>query len=123
MIIIVDLNRTVVGQFQNFNKLFECFITLENLKFAPKDPGFKQMDSNFTVFSSKKIATLYANTQQPLTSLIEAYEENLPLIEICTGDYRFPLHVALTPNVDIDYWQKKWYMDWCTCRNLLVREL
>ncbi|MGV8948208.1 MAG: hypothetical protein ACOH2E_02410 [Candidatus Paracaedibacter sp.] len=103
MSIILDLNRTVVDQFQNFNKLFEYLITFENLKSASKDPDFKQMDWSFTGFSSK--------------------EENLPLMEICTGDYRFPLHGALTPNVDMGYWQKKWCMDWCICRNLLVREL
>lgn len=30
MIVILDLNRTVVDQFDNFNDLFECITTIEN---------------------------------------------------------------------------------------------
>jgi hypothetical protein len=121
MIIIQQLNRAVVDEFEDFNELFECIITLENSKSASKDPDFRQMDWNFTVFSPKEVVALYAQTQKPSAGLIEAYEENLSLIEICIGDYRYPVHIPLTPNVDMDYCKEKWCVDWCTYHNFLVR--
>lgn len=121
MIILQQLNRAVVDQFENFDELFECIITLENSKFASKDPDFRQMEWNFTVFPPAGVAALYAHTQNPSAGLREAYEENLSLIEICTGDYRNPLHIPLTPNVDRDYWKEKWCVDWCTAHDFLVR--
>jgi len=59
--------------------------------------------------------------EEDSAGLIEAYEENLSLIEICTRDYRNPLHITLTPNVGMDYWKEKWCLDWCAAHDFLVR--
>jgi hypothetical protein len=53
----------------------------------------------------------------------EAFEERLSLIAICTGDYKHPLYVVMTANVNVDYMKKKWCVDYCTCHDLVVREV
>jgi hypothetical protein len=68
------------------------------------------------------VAALYAHTKNPCAEMQEAFEYNLPLIEICTGDYKNPLYIVLTPNIDMDYLKRKWCIDWCTFHHLLVRE-
>jgi hypothetical protein len=62
------------------------------------------------------------NSKDAPTAVHEAFDENLPLIEICTGDYHNPMYIVVTPNVDIYYLKKRWCVDYCTFHHLLVRE-
>jgi hypothetical protein len=123
MIIIHPLDGTPAEHFEDYNELFECILVNENLKRAAKHPDFKNMDWSFTVFPPIQAAALYALSQDPCPAITEAFEDNLPLIEIYTGDYQKPLYIVDTPNVDMDYLKKKWCVDWCTFHNLVVREV
>jgi hypothetical protein len=107
MIIILPLNGAPVEHFEDYNELFECITASENLKLAAKHSGFAQMDWSFTVYPPEEVVALYVDAQNPCAAMQEALEENLPLIEICTGDYKNPLYIVLTPNVDMDFLKKK----------------
>ena len=122
MIEIITLDRTPAGQFDDFNDLFDCITTIENLKLVAKHPNARQMNWSFAIHPPKRAAVLYTHGDNSSEAIEEAYEEQLPLIEICTGDYKKPLYIVLTPNVDMDYLKKKWCLDWCTFHHLVVRE-
>lgn len=123
MIIILPLNGAPAEHFANYDELFECITTIENLKLVAKRPVFVHMNWSFTVYPPKRVAALYAHSKDPSEALREAFEENLPLIEICTGDYKQPLCITLTPNVDMDYLKRKWCIDYCTFHHLVVRKV
>ncbi|MGV8948382.1 MAG: hypothetical protein ACOH2E_03315 [Candidatus Paracaedibacter sp.] len=122
MIIIQPLNGEPAEHFETFDQLFEFIMTIEALKLVAKNSHSKPMNWNFTVYSADQVFPLLAGYKKPPGALEEAYEENLSLIEICTGDYKKPLYVVLTPNVDMDYLKKKWCVDYCTYHDLVVRE-
>ena len=122
MIAILPLNGMPAEQFENYNELFDCLSTIENLKLLAKHPNFRQMNWSFTIYSPKRVAALHTNSKDSSVALREAFKENLPLIEICTGDYKNPLYIVVTPNVDMEYLKKKWCIDYCTFHHLLVRE-
>ena len=122
MIIIQPLDGTPAEHFETFDQLFECIITTEALKVATKTSNAKPMNWNFTVYPANQVGTLLSGHKKPPEAVGQAYEENLSLIEISTGDYKHPLYIVLTANVDMDYVKKKWCVDYCTWHNLLVRE-
>jgi hypothetical protein len=39
---------------------------------------------------------LYAHNKDLFTPIKEAFDQNLPLIEICVGDYANPQYIAVT---------------------------
>jgi hypothetical protein len=101
MIVIQPLDGTPSEHFENFDELFDCIITTEALKVAAKTSNVKPMNWSFTVYPANQVTTLLAVHKKPPEIMTEAFEENLPLIEICTGDCKNPLYIPLTPNVDI----------------------
>ena len=123
MIIIQPLDGTPSEYFENFDQLFECILTTESLKVAAKTSNAKLLNWSFTVYAAKEVAGLFTHSKKPPKVLEEAFEERLPLIEICTGDYKHPLYIVLTPNVDMGYLRKKWCVDYCTYHDLLLREV
>lgn len=123
MIIIVPLDGKPIEYFENYDGLFECLTTIENLKLLAKRPNVRHMNWSFTVHPPLRAAALYAHSQDPCAAMEEAFGEGVPLIEICIGDYKKPLYIALTPNIDLDYLKKEWCVDYCTYHHLLVKEL
>ncbi len=119
MIVILPLDGTPAEHFESYDALLECIMEIENEKHIDDTP----MDWRFTIYPPTEVAALYALSQEPCAAIEEAFEEDLPLIEICTGDYKKPLYIALTPNVDMDYLKKKWCTDYGTYHNLVVKEL
>lgn len=123
MIIIVPLNGKPAEQFENYDELFDYLMEIENLKLVARCPNFKHMNWSFTIYSPKHVSALYTYNKAPCIAIKEAFEESLPLIEVCTGDYKNPFYIAVTPNVNMDFLKKKWCIDYCTYHHLLVREL
>lgn len=121
MIIIQPLDGTPAEHFESFDQLFEDIITTEALKLAAKTSSFKLLNWSFTVHAAKEVVGLFTHSKNPSQAMREAFEEGLPLIEIFTGDYKHPLYIVLTPNVDMDYLKKKWCVDYCTYHDLVVR--
>lgn len=122
MIQILPLDGTPPQYFDSFNEFFEWITTIENSKLVDDHRDCAHMNWSFTVYPPKRVASLYAHTKDHCEAMEEAFEDNLSLIEICAGDYKKPLYIVLTPNVDMDYLKKKWCIDWCTFHHFLVRE-
>lgn len=122
MIQILPLDGTPPEYFESFDEFFKDVITTENSKLVDDQPDLSQMNWSFTIYPPKRVAALYAHTKDPCEPMQEALEDHLPLIEICAGDYKKPLYIVLTPNVDMGYLKKKWCIDYCTFHHLLVRE-
>jgi hypothetical protein len=101
MIIIQPLNGEPAEHFETFDQLFECIMTIEALKLAAKNSHSKPLNWNFTVYSADQVFPLLAGYKKPPEALEEAYEENLSLIEICTGDYKKTL--IRCPNAECRY--------------------
>lgn len=97
MIQIVPLDGTPEKYFESFDEIFKDLTKTENSKLVGENPNFAQMNWSFTIYPPKGVATLYAHTKDPCEAMHEAFEDNLPLIEICAGDYKKPLYIVLTP--------------------------
>ena len=122
MIKIVPLDGTPPKYFESFDEFFKDVTTTENSKLLEDQPDLSQMNWSFTIYPPKRVAALHAHTKAPCAAMQEAFEDNLSLIEICTGDYKMPLYIFLTRNVDVHYLKKQGCLYYCTFRRLLVRE-
>ncbi|MBX9804820.1 MAG: hypothetical protein K2Y18_03585 [Alphaproteobacteria bacterium] len=123
MIQILPLDGTPPECFEDFDELFKSVTSIENSKLMATCPDFTYMNWSFIILSPKRVTALYGHIKEPSAEILEAFEDNLPLIEICAGDYQKPQYIVLTPNVDMDYLKRKWCIDYCTYHHLLVREL
>ena len=118
MITILPLDGTPAEHFKSYDALLECIMKIEHEKHFDDTP----MDWSFIVYLPEQVVPLYTLSQKPCEAIEEAFDENLPLIEICTGDYKKPLYMAMTPNIDMHYLKRKWCIDYCTYYNLVVKE-
>lgn len=123
MIKILSFNGTPAEYFEDYNELFECIITIENLKLVAKCPDLTHPNWSFIIYPPKRVSSLRTIAKNAPAAVHEAFDENLPLIEVCTGDCHLPLYIVATPNIDINYLKKNWCIDYCTFHHLLVREL
>ena len=122
MIQILSFSGAPAEYFEDYNELFDCITTIENLKLVGKCPDFTHINWSFTIYPPKRQGSLRTPSKDAPSAIHEAADENLPLIEICTGDYYNPLYIVATLNVDMDYLKKKWCVDYCTFHHLHVRE-
>ncbi len=99
MIIIQPLDGAPAEHFETFDQLFECILTTEALKVVAKTSNSKSMNWSFTVYPASQVTALLAVHKKPSEAVEEAYEQNLSLIKICTGDSKNPLYIPLTPNI------------------------
>jgi hypothetical protein len=106
----------------DYNELFNFICSLE----GPNKPG--DTDWSFIIHSPNKVASLYDNRKQgsfaPAMNpeIRQAYDEQLDLLEIRSGDHTNPRYVALTPSANMDGLKKKWCDDYCVFHNIDIRE-
>jgi hypothetical protein len=106
----------------DYNELFNFICGLEGPN-KPEDTSW-----SFTVHSFDKVASLYDNRKKgsfvPAMNpeIQKAYDEQLDLLEIRTGDHTNPQYVALTPSADKDGLKKKWCQVYCTFHNINICE-
>jgi hypothetical protein len=55
-------------------------------------------------------------------SLRKAYDEQLGLLELCSGDYANPRYIALTPDVDVQGLKKQWLQKYCKAHGLAIED-
>jgi len=108
--------------YDGYGDLLDCLMKQENLKLLAKKPDFRSMNWSFVIHTPKRVAMLHAHQQNPSNIIREAFENSLPLIEVCTGDHENPVQIVLTPNVNLEYLKKKWCLDYCRFHHLIVRE-
>lgn len=122
MIEIIGLFGQQVYQFEDYNQLFDYLVEMENRKLITHYTDFKQMNWSFTIYSPKQVASLYAYSKNPVDAIREAFEDGLPLIEICNGSYQHPTYMVNTPNIDLGYLKKKWCLDYSRSHDLKLRD-
>ncbi|MGV8948881.1 MAG: hypothetical protein ACOH2E_05910 [Candidatus Paracaedibacter sp.] len=121
--IIVSMDGESIGYFKDYNDLFENLIGIENTKFIAVNQNARDRDWTFTIHPPHRVVAFFAHLKDSCEAIKEAFEEDLPLIEICAGDYTKPLYVAQTPNVDREYLKKRWCLEYCVFHQLEVREV
>jgi len=123
MSIIVSTDGDLIGHFKDYNDLFENLIGTGNTSLTATNQNLKDKDWRFTIHPPQQIKVFFAHLKDSCEAIKEAFEESLPLIEICAGDYAKPVYIAQTPNVGIDYLKRRWCMDYCAFHHLAVREV
>lgn len=116
------VHEPTVELFEDYNDLFQHLVRLENLKMLASNPDFSTMDWSFTLYSPDRVALLLAHMKEYSLPVKEAYEQGLPLLEICTGNFSFPQYVVQTPMLNMDYLKKKWALDYCECHGITIME-
>ena len=103
---------------KDYNGLFDCICDFESSNGLGSEAGAW----NFTVHSPARVVALYrcATTIDP--ELQKAYDEQLSLLETCTGDYKNPQYIALAPSVDVYALKRKWCHDYCRVHGLALSE-
>lgn len=120
--LIVSKDGNLIGYFKDYNDLFEYLAGTENANLTAVNHNAKDRDWRFTIHPPQRVATIYAHLKDSCEAIKEAYEESLPLIEICSGHYSKPHYIAQTANVDMDYLKRKWCVDYCANHNFILRE-
>jgi hypothetical protein len=120
--IIVSKDGKLIGYFKDYNDLFEYLAGTGNLNLTAVNQNLIDRDWSFIVHSPQLVTAFFLHLKDSREAIKEAYEESLPLIEICSGDFTKPLYIAQTPNVDMDYLKKKWCREYCVVHHLLIRE-
>ena len=106
--------------FQNYNELFDHIVEVENLKMLQLEPDFKTMQWSFATYVPQHVAVLYAHLKDKDDAIREAFENQLPLIEICTGDFATPEYAVSTPNLNIEHLKEKWVLAYCEAHDMTV---
>jgi hypothetical protein len=106
--------------FQNYDELFDYIVETENEKMLELEPDFRAMQWSFTAYSPHHVQALYTHLKGQHPFIKEALESQLPLIEICIGDFTNPEYVVETENLKIRYLKKKWSLAYCTAHGITV---
>jgi hypothetical protein len=108
--------------FENYHDLFYHLVRLENLKMLAPNPDFSTMNWSFTLYSPDRVALLFEHMKDDFLPIQQAYEQGLPLLEICSGDFGLPEYIVKTPMLNMDYLKKRWVLDYCECHEMIVTE-
>jgi len=123
MILINPSTTDPIEYVKDYNELWENLTALENEKLLAEKPNFGQMNWSFTIHPPRRVAAFYRHIKDTCEAIQEAWEEELSLIVICTGDYRTSTYIALTGNTDLDYLKKKWCLDYCAWHEIELEEV
>jgi len=121
--IIVSVDGETISYFKDYNDLFENLTGIGNTKLIAVNQNARDRDWAFTIHPPQRITAFFAHLKDSCEAIKEAFEEDLPLIEICAGDYTKPVYITQTPNTDMDYLKKRWCVDYCAFHHLVVREI
>ena len=111
---------------ENYNKVFDFLAQMDSeIKDGKLFESYLQFEGtnwSFVIYPPDRVAALYefAITIDP--ELQKAYDEQLSLLETCTGDYKCPQYIALAPSVDVYELKKKWCHDYCRVHDLALSE-
>ena len=111
MIGVFNTNTQEIKMFETVEQFFNYITTIENEKMLPGHKDFGKTQWSFQIMSVHYVRELYTHTKEDkrTQALCEAYEQELPLLEICHGDFTNPARFPLTPDTDLEDLK----MDWC----------
>ena len=112
--------------FENYNKLFdfigEMDSEVQNGKTFESHVEFEGSSWSFVTYPPERVKQLYQFDPLAEPSLRQAYDEQLGLLELCSGDYENPRYIALTPDVDVQGLKKQWLQNYCAAHGLAIEE-
>ena len=103
-----------VGSFQSYNGLFKYIREREKETLIRTG----QTDWRFTIHGHERLSCLYWRAIKALDTLftekeMEAFNNELNLLEMCMGDYDNPTQIILTPDINVKEIRKNWCRDYC----------
>ncbi len=123
MIEVQSNERSRKEWFQSYDDLFNHITRQEYLSMAANpNPNFTTMNWRFTIYAGERVELYFAHLKDKSTSIKEACDQKLPLIEICTNDFTRPEYVVVTPKLDMLPLKKKWVLDYCKAHNMVITE-
>lgn len=124
MIHLFNGNTAEKRSFQNSDELFKFIRDMEHSKLCEDHPEFGSFSWSFRVFKRRNIVELYHNIkEEDLTSpILQAYEQELDLLEMCKGDLNKPLQIPVSLDVDVEHLQKIWCFEYCKAHGYEVKE-
>ena len=111
MIGLFNFHNRELKMFETRDQLFNYIMTLENEKLFEDHENFGATEWSFGIIALQHVRELYHKIKEEdmTEALREAYEQELPLLEISWGDFRNRISIPLLPDIDLK--TLKW--DWC----------
>jgi hypothetical protein len=124
MINLFNKNTAEKRSFQNRDEFFKFIRDTEHLKLFEGHPEFGSFSWNFRVFKRRSIFQLYHHLkEEDLTvPILQAYEQQLDLLEMCKGDLNKPLQIPVSSDVDVEHLRTIWCFEYCKAHGYEVKE-
>lgn len=124
MIQLFGPDRSIIGLFKDYDGLFNHINTTENSKLLESSSCFPGEIWSFVLFTNKRLSYIYYKTLERSFSKIgkEAFEQELDLIEISKGDYKNPLQIPVTSDVNVQELKKNWCQEYCDAHDYMIVE-
>lgn len=123
-------SKILVGSYKRFEDVCDYFMRLEHFKATERDsfyPGsFSEEKWEFSYYSYDHLCAIFGGIKRNarLTKAEqEAYENELDLIEVCTGKPQTLQQIVLFPDVDITELERDWCFDYAHAKNFVLFEL
>ena len=122
MIQVFGSNKEAIGQFNNYDELFKHINSIENSKLMECSSRSLGEIWSFALYTNKRLSYIYYKTLERSFSKVgkEAFEQELDLIEIYKGDFKSPIQIPVTPDVNVQKLKETWCQEYCDSHNHLL---
>lgn len=122
MIQVFGSNKEAIGQFNNYDELFKHINSIENSKLMECSSRSLGEIWSFALYTNKRLSYIYYKTLERSFSKVgkEAFEQELDLIEIYKGDFKSPVQIPVTPDVNVQKLKETWCQEYCDSHNYLL---
>lgn len=122
MIEVFNTSNEKLGEFKDYQQLFWSINKIERLKLLKGDYQYGQSNWCFLHRPYEKLAMVYHHMieKSPTEIEKEAYERKLEMIEIYQGNYKSPIQLLVTPEVNVDRLRKKWCRSYCKANGYVI---
>jgi hypothetical protein len=118
-------NKQRVKEFKNFDYLLEYINLLENSPLDDYNSYYEHQKWKFIYHPYRKLS----NHCEPIANQaftapeLEAFEQQLDLIEIYSGDSQSIEQIVVTPDLDVAGLIKNWCFHYCYAKGLVLLEI
>jgi hypothetical protein len=122
MIQVFGSDKSPIGLFKDYDALFKHINAIENTKFSEGTACYLGDVWGFALYTNKRLSYIYHKTLERSFSKIgkEAFEQELDLIEIYKGDFKNPVQIPVTPDVNVQELKENWCHEYCDTHNYLL---
>ena len=124
MIQVFGPDRTIIGLFKDYDGLFHHINATESSRLLDSNTSISEDVWTFVLFTNKRLSYIFHKTLERSFSKVgkEAFEQELDLIEISKGDYHNPIHIPVTPDLDVSELRKSWCQEYCDTHDFVLVE-